>query len=80
LLATHLIGIPFSIAHELEAFVRDVLGDAGDEVSGAKHFKVALNLGVHLRAVNDFSEARQVVRCWHLDRISASRWSAAFKA
>ena len=52
-LATHLIGIPSVIAHELEPFVRDVLGDAGDEVAGAKLFKIALDLGVYPRAVND---------------------------
>jgi len=52
-LAAQLIGIPSVIANELEAFVRDVLGDAGDEVAGAKHFKIALDLGVHPRAVND---------------------------
>ena len=39
--------------HELESFVRDVRGDAGDEVAGAKHFKIALDLGVHPRAVTD---------------------------
>jgi len=52
-LAAHLIGIPSIIAHELEAFVRDGLDDAGDEVVGAKHLKIALDLGVHPRAVND---------------------------
>ena len=52
-LAAHLIGIPSVIAHELEAFVRDVLGYAGDEVVVAKHFKIELDLGVHPRAVND---------------------------
>ena len=46
-LATHLIGIPSVIAHELEPFVQDVLGDAGDEVAGAKHFKIWLDLGVY---------------------------------
>jgi len=51
--AAHLIGIPSVIEHELETFVRDVLGDAGDEVAGVKHFKIALDLGVHPRAVND---------------------------
>jgi len=52
-LAAHLVGIPSVIAHELEAFVRDVLGDAGDEVARAEHFKIALDLRVHPRAVND---------------------------
>ena len=28
-------------------------GDTGDEVARAKHFKTALDLGVHPRAVND---------------------------
>ena len=52
-LAAHLVGIPSVIAHELKAFVRDVLGDAGDEVARAEHFKIALDLRVHPGAVND---------------------------
>ena len=34
-LAAHFIGIPSVIAHELEDFVRDAQGDAGDEIEGA---------------------------------------------
>ena len=52
-LSAHLIGIPVVVAHELEAFVRDVLGDAGDEVARAEPFKIALDLRVHPGAVND---------------------------
>ena len=28
-------------------------GDGGDEVAGAKHFKIALDRGFHPRAAND---------------------------
>jgi len=51
--ATHLVGVPAVVADELEAFVRDVLGDAGDEVARVEHLKIALDLRVHPRAVND---------------------------
>ena len=53
LLATNLIGIPSVIAHEMKAFVWDVLGDACDEVAGATYLKIALDLGVYPRVVND---------------------------
>jgi len=43
--ATHLVGVPAVVADELEAFVRDVLGDAGDEVARAEHFKIAGSSG-----------------------------------
>ena len=52
-LAAQLVRVPAVVADELKAFIRDVLGDAGDEVGRAEHFKIALDLRVHPRAGND---------------------------
>lgn len=51
-LAPHLVAVPPVVADELEAFVRDVLGDAGDKVAWAQHLEIVPDLRVHPRAVN----------------------------
>ena len=38
-LAPHLVRVPTIVPDELEAFVRDVLGDGGDEVAGIEHLE-----------------------------------------
>ena len=52
-LAAHLVGVPAIVAGELEALVRDVLGDGGDEVARTEDLEVALNLRVEAGAVDD---------------------------
>gem|GEM_PF-2329491 len=69
-LATHLVGVPAVVADELEAFVRDVLGDAGDEVARAEHFKIALDLRVHPRAVNDRVAGSVGLHFLHRERVA----------
>ena len=52
-LAAHLVGIPAVVAEHLRAFVRDVLGDGGQEISGGEDFEVAVDFGIELGAVDD---------------------------
>ena len=69
-LAAHLVGIPSVIAPELKAFVRDVLGDAGDEVARAEHFKIVLDLRVHPRAVNNRVPGAVGLHFIHRERVA----------
>jgi len=48
-----MVELPAAVADELEAFVQDVPGDAGDKVARAKYFKIARDLRGHPRAVGD---------------------------
>ena len=52
-LAAHLVRIPPVVTDKLEALVRDVLGDGGDEVAWRENLEVALYLRVELGAVDD---------------------------
>ena len=45
--APSLVGLPTVVAHELEAFVGNVLGDRRDEVGGRERREVAALLLVH---------------------------------
>ena len=44
--AAHLVAVRAIVADHLGAFVRDVLGDGGQEVGGAEDLKVAVDLGI----------------------------------
>ena len=52
-LAAHLVGIPAIIPDKLEALVRYVLGDGGDEVARGEDVEIALDLGVQPGMVDD---------------------------
>ncbi len=62
MLAAHLVGIPAVIADKLEAFVRDVLGDGGDELARGEDLEVALDLGVQAGMVDDGTVGVDAVR------------------
>jgi hypothetical protein len=52
-LAAHLVAVPAVIPDELEALVRDVLGDGRYEVARTEDLEVALNLGVETGTVDN---------------------------
>ena len=55
--ATHLVGVPTVVTHHLKALVWNVLRDGDedwrDEITRAEHLKVALDLRVHSRAIEN---------------------------
>ncbi len=46
-LAAHLVAVPPVVADKLEAFIGDVLGDGGDEITRAEDLEISLDLRVH---------------------------------
>ena len=52
-LPAHLVGVPTVITHHLKALVWNVLRDRRDEVARAEHLKVALDLRIHSRAIEN---------------------------
>ena len=66
-LAAHLVGIPAVITHHLKALVWNVLRDRCDKITRAEHLKVALDLRVHSRSIENFcSFALWRIRCANL--------------
>ena len=43
--AAHLVAVPAIVADHLDALVRDMLGDGGQEVGGGEDLEVAIDLG-----------------------------------
>jgi hypothetical protein len=72
-LATHLVGVPPIVAHKLEAFLRDVLGDGCYEVARGENLEVALDLHVHSRTVDDRAVEAAPVRLVDLHLIQGER-------
>jgi hypothetical protein len=54
-LAAHLVAVPAVVADKLEALVRDVLRDGGDEVAGGEDLEVAPDFGVEAGTVDNRS-------------------------
>ena len=52
-LPAHLVGIPAVVTHHLKALIRNVLRDRRDEIARAEHLKVAFDLRVHSRAIEN---------------------------
>jgi hypothetical protein len=51
--AAHLVAIPAVVADHLDALVRDMLGDGGQEVGGGEDLEVTVDLGIEPGAVDD---------------------------
>ena len=60
-LAAHLVGIPAVVTHHLKALIRNVLRDRRDEIACREYLKVALDLRVHSRAIEN-----RITRTIHL--------------
>ena len=54
-LTAHLVGIPAVVTRHLKALIRNVLGDRCDEIARREYLKVALDLRVHSRAIENLS-------------------------
>ena len=67
------IGVPPIVADKPKAFLRDVLGDSGDEVARGENLVVALDLHVHSRTVDDRAVAASTVRLVDLHLIQGER-------
>ena len=52
-LTAHLVGIPAVVTHHLKALIRNVLRDRRDEIAHREYLKVALDLRVHSRAIEN---------------------------
>ena len=52
-LTAHLVGVPAVVTHHLKALIRNVLRDCRDEIACAEHLKVALDLQIHSRAIEN---------------------------
>ena len=60
-LTAHLVGVPAVVTHHLKALIWNVLRDRCDKIARAEHLKVALDLRVHSRAIEN-----RIVRTIHL--------------
>jgi len=52
-LTAHLVGVPAEVTHHLKALIWNMLRDRCDKIARAEHLKVALDLRIHSRAIEN---------------------------